>query len=151
MLFGCGGSTQNKQPKPPETLREKAPAAEQPAATAPDATAPKSSPSPKPSPKAKAAVREQDYDMSYRDCQTLAATYRRAWLADKLKTTSKMNEKQAALAATNFKRAAEKAGADWEQACAQTVGSPRIRRHLVCASKARSVQRFNNCLDGKLK
>ncbi len=101
-------------------------------------------------PKRPAAVPD-DYEMSYRDCKVVAETYGNAWLKDELEKlqNKKMGDKLRQRAENNTRKAAQEVEANWLSECNKIVGSPFIRKRLVCASKARTVKRFDDCWYGK--
>jgi hypothetical protein len=102
--------------------------------------------------KKKKKAREQDYLLMYRDCKALAGTYGRAYENDELKKLEKQrfNEKQLANAQNNVKKAAREAADNWFSACESIVDSPFLYTRLSCAMKASTIQRFNDCWDGKV-
>lgn len=115
-------------------------------ATATDASPTETAPTPKHAP----PVAGDEIDLSGNDCSVLADTYAAAWLSDALaKEGPKKDPKLKELAEKNVKAAAEKARDTWLGACNSIVGSAFIRGRLVCASKAKSVARFEACWDGK--
>jgi hypothetical protein len=96
---------------------------------------------------------EDDYDMTYADCKVLARTYRNAWYHDEIEklNSRKLPEKHFKKAEANVEQAANDGGENWLQACNTTVGSPQLRSRLKCASRAKTLQRFNDCMDGKVE
>ncbi|MBW2455553.1 MAG: hypothetical protein JRI68_13620 [Deltaproteobacteria bacterium] len=92
-----------------------------------------------------------DYDMTYRDCKALAGTYYRAWRKaemDKLEGKN-FKPKLYETAKKNIDKAAQEAGDNWLKECEGTVGTPYLYSRLKCALKAKTIDRFNECLDGK--
>jgi hypothetical protein len=98
-----------------------------------------------------APVGGDDYEMTPEDCRALATIYGKVWKADEVTKLEarKLKEKphQEALAAIE-QDAAETKG-NWQSECDKTVGSPYLRSRLDCAMKAKTVQHFDDCLDGK--
>ncbi len=114
------------------------------------ATATAATPTATSKPKRPAAVPD-DYDMSYNDCKVVAETYGHAWLNDELKKLEgkKLGEKLRKRAEGNTRKAGQEVQDNWLSECHKIVGSPFIRKRLVCASKARTVKRFDDCWYGK--
>lgn len=104
-----------------------------------------------PEPDTDAPAPSDDYDMTYRDCKALAGTYYRAWRKaemDKLEGKS-FKPKLYETAKKNVDKAAQEAGDNWLKECEGTVGTPYLYSRLKCALKATTIDRFNECLDGK--
>ncbi len=104
-----------------------------------------------PQPKEDGPPPSDDYDMTYRDCKALAGVYYRAWRKaemDKLEGKS-FKPKLYETAKNNVDKAAQEAGDNWLQECEGTVGTPYLYSRLKCALKAKTVDGFNDCLDGK--
>jgi hypothetical protein len=106
-----------------------------------------------PAPKPKPPPGADDYDLTYSDCRALAATYRGAWLSEELTklNAKKLNEKAFEKAKAQVEKSAEEAGENWRSACDSIVGSPFLYSRLKCAMKAKAVQRFDDCWDGKVE
>lgn len=96
--------------------------------------------------------RDQDYIISYRDCKALAGNYGRAWESDERKKLEgrRFNDKQLATAQNNVKNAAREAADNWLSACESIVDSPFLYTRLSCAMKSKTIERFNDCWDGKV-
>jgi hypothetical protein len=149
-LAACSGS----QPKPNDDFE---PPMDEPTEPAMDPEPgddpgddPVDEPSEDPPPK-KAQPANDDYDMTYRDCKTLAGTYQRAWERVEREKLDKKNFKPKLYdtALKNVQRAAKEAGDHWLAECEGMVGSPYLYSRLKCALKAKTVERFNDCWDGK--
>ncbi|MBM4376418.1 MAG: hypothetical protein FJ095_15155 [Deltaproteobacteria bacterium] len=92
----------------------------------------------------------EEIDVNYEDCTVLAETYKKVWLRNALERGAAAKDGELREAAEASQReAAETAGENWLKACARIVGTRMVRRHLVCASRAKTLQRFNDCYDGK--
>jgi hypothetical protein len=89
--------------------------------------------------------------MTPSDCSALASAYGKAWENDELAKLEKrqLKPKQAEAARAQVEKSAQEARDDWQSECDKTVGSPYLRSRLACAMKAKTVTRFNDCLDGK--
>jgi len=92
-----------------------------------------------------------DYDITYQDCKELAGVYYRAWRKPELEKLEAKNFKPKLYetARKNVEKAAQEAGDNWLKECEGTVGTPYLYSRLKCAMKAKTVERFNDCLDGK--
>ena len=103
-------------------------------------------PAPKPKPKPK----DEDYEINHRDCDALAGAYGRAWERDEMKKLNEKKLKKAAFdkQAAQLKEHAEGMKDNWRNECYGTVGTAYLRSRLKCAMKAKSMQRFNDCMDG---
>ncbi|MSP25854.1 MAG: hypothetical protein EXR75_11980 [Myxococcales bacterium] len=103
-----------------------------------------------PAPKHAPPKAGEEIDLSAADCAVLADTYASAWRADAhAKEALKKDPKLQQLAEKNIAAAAETARENWLRACHSIVGAAFIRSRLVCASKAKTVARFDACWDGK--
>jgi len=95
----------------------------------------------------------EDYLITYQDCEALAGNYGRVYRraeADKVdeKTlTGKALENAQKLVDENTRTAQE----NWLSECQGIVETPQPRNNLKCAMKARTLQRFNDCMEGKLE
>ena len=69
---------------------------------------------------------------------------------DKL-NAKKLKPKAFEQAKADVEKAAQDAGENWRSACDFIVGSPFLFSRLKCATKAKTVQRFNDCWDGKVE
>ncbi len=149
-LVACSGS----QPKPQDDFEPPTDEPTEPATnfepTDDPADEPGDEPTNDPPPK-KAQPASDDYDITYRDCQALAGTYSRAWERVEREKLEKKNFKPKLYdtALKNVQKAAQEAGDNWLEECAGTVGSPFLYSRLKCALKAKTVERFNDCWDGK--
>jgi hypothetical protein len=101
---------------------------------------------PDPSPKPKPPSAADDYEIQHTDCDALALAYGRAWENDELKKSGDKKLTNAQIDA--LKRNAEEASANWQSECYKTVGTAYLRERLKCAVKAKSLERFNGCMDG---
>lgn len=90
-------------------------------------------------------------DVNYDDCTLLAEAYRKAWLRHARENEKPVDEKLREQVEKNLTTAAESAGANWLRACASVVGTKMPRANLVCASKAKTLERFDACWDGKVE
>jgi hypothetical protein len=101
----------------------------------------------------KADAPEEDYEVTHTDCLALADVYRAAWLRDeRIKLDKqKFDAKLRARAEKNLEAAADKGSDNWLSQCRGVVDSPYPRSRLDCAVKARTVTRFNDCWEGRVK
>ncbi len=108
---------------------------------------PKVEPSPKP------AVREQDYEITYNDCEALAEAYGGAWEHDEMEKLNKkgLPEKQFQGAQAELEAGKQHMQENWLSECQKTVGTAYLYKNLQCATKARTLQRFNDCWEGKVQ
>jgi hypothetical protein len=108
---------------------------------------PKVEPSPKP------AVREQDYEITYTDCEALAQAYAGAWEHDEMEKLNKkgLPEKQFQAAQEQLQSGKQHMLDNWLSECQKTVGTAYLYKNLQCATKARTLQRFNDCWEGKVQ
>jgi len=87
-----------------------------------------------------------------RDCEVLARAYHKAWLRDELKKRGKQhNDKLPPSLHAQVERAANQGSDQWLGQCLSVVGSTMPRKNLVCATKARSMDRFDTCWEGRAK
>ncbi len=105
---------------------------------------------PKPKPKPKPPTRADDYEINHTDCDALARAYGGAWENDEMKKLNarKLPEKQFEKAAADVKKSGAEMATNWREECYKTVGTAYLRSRLQCAVKAKSLERFNNCMDG---
>ena len=144
-LGGCGGAPSSPPPEPsPEP--DAAPAAVEPDRAVTD------TPDPAPAPRAPSNVENnQDYEISDRDCRTLAAAYAEAWRLDEIEkipagmSPSQRDEVDSDLATSSTEMREQYLGQ-----CQNTVGTAYPYDNLKCAMKAKSMQRFDDCMAGKL-
>ncbi len=149
-LAACSGSQPKPQDDPEPWATEPTEPASDPEPADDPADDPVDEPTDDPPPK-KAEPANDDYDMTYRDCQALAGTYGRAWERAEREKLEKKNFKPKLYetALKNVQKAAQQAHDNWLQECEGTVGSPFLYNRLKCALKAKTVERFNDCLDDK--
>lgn len=102
-------------------------------------------------PPAKARV-EPDYHLMPRDCDVLARAYHKAWLKDELKKRGKQHgDKLPPALHSKIERSANQGRDQWLSQCLSVAGSTMPRKNLVCATKARSMERFDACWEGRAK
>ncbi len=99
---------------------------------------------PKPKP------RNDDYEINHRDCDALAGAYGRAWERDEMKQLNGRKLKKAAFdkAAAEIEGNAGEMKDNWRDECYNTVGTAYLKSRLKCAMRAKSMKRFNDCMDG---
>lgn len=104
-----------------------------------------------PKPRPDAVVGADDYEIDSRDCQGLATVYGAAWLNDELEKLNKKKLKQAEFdrVAAQLKTDSQGMADQYDGECQKTVGTAYLRDRLQCAMKAKNMQRFNDCMDGK--
>jgi hypothetical protein len=92
----------------------------------------------------------EEIDLNYNDCEVLAETYERVWLRDaREKDGPPPANVDRETVESNLVEAAASARASWSRACTSVVGTRVLRRNVVCASRAKSLQQFNDCYDGR--
>lgn len=137
----ASSSTPATHPAPDATTTSSAPPLESPTSSGGEAS---------PKPPLAPPKQAEEIDINYEDCTVLATTYKKVWLRDALEKDATANDpKRAERAEENLREAAETAGENWLKACARVVGARMVRKNLVCASRAKTLQRFNDCYDGK--
>ena len=107
---------------------------------------PNDKPAPKPQPG------HDDYEITYRDCQVLGRSYGNAWLNDEIEKLNarKLKEAQHAQMMEQLRGSSQTMTQQYQSECDKTVGSAQLRSRLACAVKAKNMQRFDDCLDGKV-
>lgn len=89
------------------------------------------------------------YEMTYHDCNVLAAHYHRVILQEE---TAKIPEgfkpAQRSAAEQAARQSADEGKEQWLEQCSGLVGTAYQRSWLECAMKAASVQRFTDCVTG---
>jgi len=147
-LLACSSS-----PKPHPTAATVAPdASATELATSSSITPPEVQRTPTP-PELKREKNLVEIDVNYDDCTVLAATYEKVWFRNAEESPTKRGSEGGTSSrpagVDELRSAAQTAGANWLKACAQVAGTPMPRKNLVCASKAKTLERFNDCWDGK--
>ncbi len=104
-------------------------------------------------PKTQPVVGADDYEMSHSDCAALAQAYGGAWLHDEMEKLNAKKLKQAQFdqAAAQLRKDSDGMAAQYQDECGKTVGTAYLRSRLQCAMKAKTMQRFNDCMDGKVE
>ncbi len=98
------------------------------------------------------AREEPDYQLMPRDCEVLARAYHKSWLKDELKKRGKQHgDKVPPALHSRIERSAEQGRDQWLGQCLSIAGSTMPRKNLVCATKARSIERFDACWEGRAK
>jgi hypothetical protein len=92
-----------------------------------------------------------DYEISYQDCRALGSAYGRAWLGDERTKLDAKKLKQAQYDKVYEQLRDDSKGMaqQYQGECDKTVPSAYLRSRLKCALKAKRMQRFNDCMDGK--
>ena len=153
--LSCSGSEKPKpKSEPAPTWSDDTSPSDDPVATddtgddTPDDVGDPSDPPPK-----KPKERPIDYDITYSDCKELARIYGIAWRNGELKKlqAKKLKPKQQQAIEATIRKNAQEAQDQWRGECDGTVGSPQVRSRLSCALKAKTLDRFNDCLDGKVE
>ncbi len=103
-----------------------------------------------PKPKPKRITQDDDFEINHQDCDALAGAYGRAWENDEMKKLNerKLEKKALDKAATEVKKGGQDMKANRRDECYNTVGTAYLRSRLKCTMKAKSLERFNNCMDG---
>lgn len=99
------------------------------------------------------AGRAIDVEIQEDDCNLLSETYERVWLRESEEKASKSPPTVVSTnpnnEATALRALAVTTAENWRKACTSIAGSSMPRGNLVCASKAKTLARFNDCWDGK--
>jgi hypothetical protein len=145
----CGGTKKEAaEPEPADVAEPSPPSDPEPAGVAEDGGGPTVEPATN-----RDKVREQDYEITHNDCEALAIAYARAWENDEIE---KLDEKKLAEKAFQSARDEIETGKqhmhdDWLGECIKTVGTAYLYKNLQCATKARTMQRFDDCWNGKVQ
>lgn len=142
LLGGCGGAQPPADPDP-------APA---PAATDPEPeVAETAEPEPEPGPREPSNVdNNQDYEIADRDCRALAKAYARSWRLDELKKVpSGLTADQRTEVENDLETSSSEMREQYLGQCRNTVGTAYPIDNLKCAMKAKSMQRFDDCMAGQ--
>jgi hypothetical protein len=101
-------------------------------------------------PKGKPVTQEDDYEINERDCDALARAYGGAWKRDEFKKLNKkkLSKEKFDAQAAQLEEHATGMADNWRSECYKTVGTAYLRSRLQCALKAKSMKRFNDCMDG---
>ncbi|MCA9620873.1 MAG: hypothetical protein KC731_17740 [Myxococcales bacterium] len=104
-----------------------------------------------PPPKPAADPGSDDIELTYRDCATIARAYGQAWLNDEKQTLDGKGLKKPQYDKMLAQLEEDSAGMEenYRSECDKTVGTAMLRSRLVCAVKAKTMARFDACLDGK--
>lgn len=102
-------------------------------------------------PKTQPVVGADDYEINHSDCQALGQAYGGAWLHDEMEklNAKKLKQAQFDAAEAQLRKDSEGMGDQYQDECGKTVGTAYLRSRLACAMKAKTLQRFNDCMDGK--
>jgi hypothetical protein len=106
-----------------------------------------SPPAPKPSPDPGA----DDYQINHRDCEALARAYAGAWLNDEREILKSKKLKQAQIdkLAAELEDDSQGMFDNYLNQCSNTVGTSYLRSRLQCAAKAKTMKRFDDCMEGR--
>jgi PBP1b-binding outer membrane lipoprotein LpoB len=149
VLLFCGGCSSSPPPKAPDTDATTKP--EEPSKNEPsDEPAPDASSSAAEAATPKAPKPTGDHHMNYDDCMVLADVYGNAWFRDAMEKETNKNAKLAETVEKNHRASADGAKQNWLNACSKIVGSAMPLKNLKCATKAKTVARFNDCWDGRV-
>jgi hypothetical protein len=99
-----------------------------------------------PAPRHHPVSQADDYELQHSDCDALGLAYGRSWENDEIKKLGDKKITDSQLA--SIKQNADEAAQNYKEECGKTVGTAYIRDRLKCAVKAKSLERFNACLDG---
>jgi hypothetical protein len=151
-VLGCSGSSK-KEAEEPDTSWDMGDADPDPApapSPEPEASDDDDEDEPDPAPKPKPLTQDDDYEINHRDCDALAQAYGGAWLRDEMKKLNERKLKKAQFdkAKAQVETDAESMKDNWREECYKTVGTAYLRSRLKCAMKAKSLKRFNDCMDG---
>ncbi len=96
---------------------------------------------------------DDEYELNHRDCDALASAYARSWENDEMVKLDKKNlkPKQHERVAAQIHEGAIEASDNWRSECHKIVGTAMLHSRLSCAAKAKTMQRFNDCWDGKVQ
>lgn len=109
-------------------------------------------PPPAPTPKGPSNVDDnQDYEITDRDCGALAAAYAEAWRLDETKKIpAGMSPEERSHVEGELDGSSSEMREQYLGQCRNTVGTAYPYDNLKCAMKAKSMQRFDDCMAGKL-
>jgi len=153
LTSGCGG-TSSQPPAEPDGTTVSASGPSAVASSGPtEAPEPTASPAqgPPPTKGPSTVANNQDYEISDRDCHALATVYAEAWRLDEQK---KIPEGVAEAQRTELETELEGSSAEMREQylgqCRNTVGTAYPYDNLKCALKAKTMQRFDDCMVGKI-
>lgn len=92
-----------------------------------------------------------DYEINHRDCEALARAYANAWKNDEMATLEKkkLSQAQHDKIATQVQEDSQGMFDNYIDQCGKTVGTTYLRSRLQCAAKAKTMKRFDDCMDGR--
>lgn len=107
--------------------------------------------SPKPSDKPTPDPGSDDYEINIRDCEALARAYAGAWLNDEKAELDDKGLKKAQYDKLWSQIQEDSQGMfdNYFDQCGKTVGTTYLHSRLKCAIKAKSMKRFDDCLEGR--
>lgn len=150
MLLGCSTAPPKQADEPdrfptPDSVDE-------PVATDDPDPVPVDSPlSPEPSDKPTPDPGSDDYEINIRDCEALARAYAGAWLNDeKAELDGKgLKKDQYSKVFAQIQEDSEGMFDNYFDQCGKTVGTSYLHSRLQCAMKAKSMKRFDDCMEGR--
>ena len=106
--------------------------------------------SPKPSDEPTPDPGSDDYEINIRDCEALARAYAGAWLNDEKANLGKkgMKKEQCDKVLAQIQEDSKGMFDNYFDQCGKTVGTTYLHSRLQCAIKAKSMKRFDGCLEG---
>ena len=107
--------------------------------------------SPEPSDKPKPDPGSDDYEINIRDCEALARAYAGAWLNDEKTALDDkgLNKAQYDKVFAQIQEDSEGMFDNYFDQCGKTVGTTYLHSRLQCAIKAKSMKRFDDCMEGR--
>ena len=95
----------------------------------------------------------ETWEPNMRDCEDLADVYEQLLRKREMAKLEKshLSDKQKKKAMPGLERTVEQGKNNWMSACEKIVGTIQVRENWQCAEKAKDLDEFNDCMNGKKK